>query len=366
MCASKALLTLLRTIGSPLVPNNFQVDENLGNGYDPRLYSIAEANKIPLTYLSTVSLQERKRLPEYDYHYNRLHRLVEVLIKISKLFDEKGINYVIFKTLRPYSEDVADIDVLNMVLRSNYRKMVEVLKESGYLLMEEGTYCTTFRDYKTRFKTEVMIDVYDEISVSHLIYLDKHKLNNYIVKKKLPVGLVVRVFGPEAELLVTIAHSAIKENQYILAEYYATLHYLALMDQYSIERVINLIRENKLVNAFRWHLTITATLHKLTFDLIPEKLSNLLSKLGGLWSRAYGQVFELMYPPYKCDPLTLTSIFGEKMQDAVFRRSLCHQMLSFPTRNFTKRLLTRLMAMLAIKWQSNSCIKSTSPFLEYG
>jgi len=366
MCANSALLRLLKTVGSPLISNSFQAGERLGSYHDPRLYSIAEVNKIPLTYLSTVNLQEKKRLPEYDYHYNRLHRLVEVLVEISKLFDEKGINYVIFKTLKPYSEYVADIDILNTGSRNNYRKMVKVLKENGYLLMEEGTYCTTFRDYKTRFKTELMIDVYDEISVDHLIYLDKHKLSHYIAEKELPTGQAVRVFSPEAELLATIAHSAIKENQYILSEYYATLHYLALMDQHAIERLIDLVRENKLVNAFRWHLTITTTLHKIAFDSIPEKLSNLLSKLGGLWSRAYGQVFESMYPPYKCDPLTLTSIFREKMQDSVFRSSLCHQMLSFPTRNFTKRLLTRLMAMLAIKWQSNSCIKSTSPFLEYG
>jgi len=337
-------ILLLRIIGSPFVPNPYQ--QNVTNLR--QLYFIAEANKILLTYLNTVNPQERKRLPEYDYHCSRLHRLIEILVEISKLFDEKGINYVVFKTLRPYPEDVADIDVLSMGSHSDYKKMVDVLEENGYLLMERGAYCTTFQDYKTRFKTELMIDVYDEISVSHLIYLDKHKLSHYTAEKELPMGQAVRVFSPEAELLVTIVHSAIKENQYILAEYYATLHYLALMDQHAIERLIYLVRENKLVNAFRWHLTITATLHKLAFDLIPEKLSNLLSKLGGLWSRAYRQVFESMHPPYKCDPLTLMSIFREKIQDGVFRRSLCRQTLSLPTRNFTKRLLTRLMNMLTI------------------
>jgi len=348
MCANRLLLTLLKTIGSPLISNNFQADERLEDSYSSKLYSIAEVNKIPLTYLGAANLQERKRLPEYNYHCSRLRRLMEVVAEVSELFNREGMNYVIFKTLRPYPEYVADIDVLNMGLRNNYRKMVEVLKESGYLLMEEGTYCTTFRDYKTRFKTEVMIDVYDEISVGHLIYLDKHKLNHYIVKKKLPVGQVVRVFSPEAELLVTIAHSAIKENQYILAEYYATLHYLAIMDQRAIERLVDLVRENKLVNAFRWHLTITSILHNFAFGFIPEKLSNLLFRLGGSWSKVYRQVFESMYPPYKCDPLTLASIFREKMQDSIFRRSLCRQMLSFPTRNFTKKLLTRLMNVLAV------------------
>ena len=347
MCASKALLTLLRTIGSPLVPNNFQAGENLENGYDPRLYPIAEMNKIPLTYLSAINFREKRRLPEYNYHRNRLYRLMEIMAEISELFNEESINYVIFKTLRPYPEEVADIDVLNMGSHNDYMRMVEVLEESGYLLMEKGVHCVTFQDYKTRFKTELMIDIYDEISVSHLIYLDKRRLSQYIAEKELSIGQAVRVFSPEAELLVTIAHSAMKENRFILAEYYATLHYLALMDQHAIKRLIDLVRENKLVNTFRWHLTITATLHKLAFDLVPEKLSNLLSKLGGPWSRAYRQVFESAYPPYRCDPLTLMSIFREKIQDNVFRRSLHSQIFSFLTRSFIRRLLARLMNMWA-------------------
>jgi hypothetical protein len=214
--------------------------------------------------------------------------------------------------------------------------------------MERGAYCTTFRDYKTRFKTELMIDVYDEISVAYLIYLDKRKLSHYISEKELPTGQAVRIFSPEAELLATIAHSAIKENQYILAEYFATLHYLALMDQPSIEELIDIVRENKLVNAFRWHLTITSMLHKLAFNSIPEKLSNILFRLGGPWSKVYRQVFESIYPPCRCDPLTLTAIFREKMQDSVFKRSLCHQIFNFPTKAFHKRLLTRLVGMLTL------------------
>jgi hypothetical protein len=258
------------------------------------------------------------------------------------------MDYVVFKTLRPYLEDFSDIDVLNLGSHEDYERMVEALRRAGYVFVERGAYNTTFQDYKTRFKTELMIDVYDEVSVGYLIYLDKRKLSRYVSEKELPTGQTVRVFSPETELLTTIAHSAIKENQYILAEYFATLHYLALMDQPSIEELINLVRKNKLVNAFRWHLTITSILHKFAFGFIPEKLSDLVFRLGGPWSKAYRQVFESMYPPYRCDSLTLTSIFGEKMQDSVFKRSLCHQIFSFPTRTFTKRLLTRLMGMLTL------------------
>jgi len=337
------LLALLRAIGSPLLLNQPQASRRLEN--NPKLYTLAEANKIPLMYLNTIKPDERRNLPEYNYHCTRLHRLLEITSEISKFFDEEDIDYVIFKTLRPYHEDVADIDVLNLGSHIDYQEMVEVLRRAGFVLMERGAYCTTFQDYKTRFKTELMIDVYNEISVGYLVYLDKRKLGRYISERELSTGRVVRVFRPEVELLVTIAHSAMKENQYTLAEYYVTLHYLNLMDQFSIEEFVSLVRENKLVNALRWHLTITSTLHKFAFDFIPEKLSNLLFRLGGPWNRAYQQVFEKAYPPYRCDPLTLALIFKEKMQDSIFKRSLCDQILSFPEKRFTRRLLTRLRSL---------------------
>jgi hypothetical protein len=342
------LLALLRAIGSPLASNQPQVGEEVKSSYVPKLYTIAEVNKIPLTYLNIISPKERQSLPEYKYHCTRLRRLMEIISEISELFDKEGIDYVIFKTIRPYPEYVADIDVLNLGSHRNYEKMVEILRRAGYMFIDRGAYCTTFQDYKTKFKTDLMIDVYDEISVAYLIYLDKRKLSCYVSEKELPTGQNVRVFSPEAELLVTIAHSAIKENRYILAEYFVTLHYLALMDHPSIEELIDLVRENKLVSAFRWHLTITSMLHKFAFNSIPEKLSNLLFKLGGPRGKVYRQVSELTYPPYRCDTLTLMAIFREKMQDNIFRRSLYHQIFNFPTKTFCKKLLTKLAGMLTL------------------
>jgi hypothetical protein len=336
-------LTLLRAIGSPLLSKP-QANERLRNGYVPKLYSIAEANKIPLTYLNTVNLEERQGLSEYNYHYTRLYRLLEIASEISELFDRENVDYVVFKTLRPYPEDVSDIDVLNLGLHRDYERIIEILRKRGYIFMERENYCTTFQDYKTRFEPEIMIDVYDQISISHLIYLDKYKLSNYLVEKSLPKGGKINIFAPEAELLVTIAHSAIKENTYILGEYYATLHYLALMNQTSIKNFIDMIKENKLVNATRWHLTITLLLHKEAHGKVPQRLSNLLSELEGLWSPSCKVVSRSM-PPYRIDPLSLAKIFKEKFYDPTFRGSLFNQFKSI-NRAFTVRALERLYRLL--------------------
>ncbi|MEM2351607.1 MAG: hypothetical protein QXT26_04290 [Thermoproteota archaeon] len=340
------LLSLLRAIGSPLASDHPQANEKVENSYVSELYLIAEANKIPLTYLNAVSPEEIRDLPDYSYHCTRLCRLLEMAGEISELFNGDDIDYVVFKTLRPYPEDVSDIDVLNLGSHRDYEEVVDALRGRGYIFMEKGGYCTTFQDHKTHFKTEAMIDIYDQISIGHLIYMDKHKLSKYVVETDLPKGSKINIFAPEAELLDTIAHSAIKENRYILEEYYATLHYLALMDQTSIERFIDLIKENKLVIACRWHLTITSTLHKLAYGFVPERLSGLLLRLGGSWSRAYKEIFESDYPPYECDPVILAYIFKEKLQDNTFRRSLCNQVFKPPTKAFTTRLLTRLKDIL--------------------
>lgn len=148
---------------------------------------MAEANKIPLTYLSTIGPEERRKLPEYSYHRARLRKLMEVVAEISALFDRRGVDYITFKTLRPYPEDVADIDMLNMGSRNDYKKIMKILEEDGYLLIGRGAYCTAFQEHKILFKAELMIDVYDEISASRIVYLDKRRLRNHVTRRSCPM-----------------------------------------------------------------------------------------------------------------------------------------------------------------------------------
>ena len=314
-------LSLLELIESPFTTPS---SNEASLSYSKDAYSLAETNKIPLTYLSKLPHEIRNKLPEYNYHCIRHKRLFEIAAKISKLFDDNGINYVIFKTLRPFPEYVSDIDVLSIGSVSNYLKMRQTLKDNGYLFMEKGAYCTTFKDFKTNFETEAMIDVYDEISVSRLIYLNKRNLYEYTERASLPQGGMTNVFTLEAEFVAVLAHSAIKENQYILAEYYTTLNYLSVMDQASINRFVDLIKSNNLVNVARWHLTITSMLHKEAHGSVPGKLVDLLFTLGGSWNISVEKLNSI--PPYQMNPFTLVRIFGEKLSDGVFRRSFLNQL----------------------------------------
>lgn len=316
-----SIVHLLRSIGSPFITDN-----NIAKvRYYTKDYSKARANKIPLTYLSKVSTDTRQGLAEYHYHSHRLSRLLEITANISRLFNEEGLKYVVFKTLRPFPEYVSDIDVLGIGAQSNYAKIKKILVRNNFLFMEKGAYCTTFKDFKTNFATEVMIDVYDEISVNRLIYLDKRTLNECIINRQLSADNLTKVFDAEAELLVTIAHSGIKENRYILAEYYATLCYLSEMNEASINSFVNLVRANKLVNVVRWHLSITAMLHQAAYGVMPKKLVNLLSNLGGFWNISW-EIINCASPPYNIAPLTLALIMREKLGEKLFKRSFLSQL----------------------------------------
>ncbi len=313
------MFSIVRAIGSPFIKTNVCAPLI----YSEPLYSFTEDNKIPLTFLSKLNQEVRQTLPVYAYHTVRFKRLLEIACKVSKLFNDAGLKYVIFKTLRPFPEYVSDVDILNMGSHRDYLTMKRILRNNNYVFMEKGAFCTTFKDYETNFETEAMIDVYDEISVNRLIYLDKRSLAGYMIPKRLLEDNQTFVFSVEAELLATIAHAGLKENRYILAEYYATLCYLSQMDKATIKRFIDLVKDNKLVRVTRWHLSITAMIHEAVYGIMPEVLVSLLSDLGGFWNAS---LQPKTLPPYNVTPLTLALVMREKLGDKLFKRSFLSQL----------------------------------------
>ena len=223
------------------------------------LYRLALANKVALTYLSRV---RRGGLSEklFQYYSRRLNALMNVLVDVVKVLDEHGFRYVVFKTLRPFREEVADIDILCLGDDEECEELVHAVQSRGYRLMERGLYCTTFEDPRYRFVTEVMIDVYKEVSAGPLIYLDKKLLQDHVVLRDIGSARV-KVLDPVAETLVTIGHSVIKERKMILADYLSILHYILSLTGEQLERFVELVKKARLVYASRWFLTLTTYIH---------------------------------------------------------------------------------------------------------
>ena len=205
--------------------------------------------------------------------------------------------------------------------------------------MECGLYCTTFEDPRYRFVTEVMIDVYREVSAGPLIYLDKKLLQDHVILRDIG-STKVKVLDPVAETLVTIGHSVIKERKVILADYLSVLHYISSMTCEQMEQFVKLIRRARLVHASRWFFTLSTYIHKTVHGFIPKKLDKLINMLGGIIDPDIDVLKR--EPPFPCSKRVLIKVFTEKLSDPLFRASIANS-VAWLFRGKSMHRITRLL-----------------------
>ena len=185
-----------------------------------------------------------------------------------------------------------------------------------------------------------MLDIYNEIAANRLIYINKYNLRDHVEVIKLPIGCEVRVFKPEADILVRIGHSAIKEWSYRLDDYLALLYQLVNADKNFFRNLVSLARRNKLMTALKWYLSLTLLTYRVAKGQLTTRLKKTTSISRDTWNLPQG-VSEVSVPPYRCDVKTFMNVFREKLQDRVFRKSLVDQLASFMDRDFMLKLLAR-------------------------
>ena len=296
---------------------------------------MARLNGIPLTYLSNV---QREGIPKKEYmhllhkHLNHFERLVNNIIEISELLAD--FNHCLIKTLRPYPEDTADIDILNLGSDEDYGKIVNVFRKVGCQIEGQGPHSTG-----VKLPSGIIVDIYNEVSANRLVYLDKRKLLNYTKWIKLR-GTYVKTLMPEADLLLLIAHSAIKEN-YTLANFLTALHHFHNGGKKFIDDFVSLVKENSLSTATRWFLSISLLLYAEVCKVNERNISMALSLLGSFYSGAWRSIKGKSFPPFTCDFITLCQIFREKLSEPIFVRSIYDQLFhSIKSDKFLARMIT--------------------------
>lgn len=324
------ILRILRAVGAPFSDSKEVV---IFSYHD---YRVALSNKVALMYLSHCKDNGLEAVKLYEYHSSRFKNLLNMLCHVCRAFNEHCFKYTVFKTIRPFEEDVADIDILLLSNDSSeYEEVVRVLKGLGYVSMEKGLYCTTFMDPRHRYATELMVDVYRKVSVGPLIYLDKRILHNHVILKDVN-GCKVRALDSVAELLVTIAHSVIKEVEIKLLDYLTALYLLYSMDEEGMAVFIRLVNESGLIYGTRLFLSLVAYLHKLAHGFIPDKLRMLLNMLGGAIN--INNVINHELPPYRLSSTAIARVFMEKLGDPIFRSSAPRGLRWFLSRRSILRL----------------------------
>ena len=333
----------LRLVGSPFA-NRTREDFNSTQAKiqnTSKLYHYATKNRMSLLYLDALkrldilaSLRE-----EYNKLVDKYAKTNQAIYRVSRVLNRTGVNYTFFKSIRPYQEVTVDIDILIFGSRAEFKEVVQVLRRVGYIFLGSGPLSVTFRDSETG----INLDIYYEVGVSHIIYLDKDYLKRFVRDRRLSTGELVLSLFSEADLLAVIAHSVVKEHMYVLSEYYTTLYYLADMEEEALKSFLSLVEKCKVRSAAKTHLGITALLHYEAHRFLPASLVSLLEMLGVNQlelSRAEKMGFGM---PHKYHPITTIKALVEKLGEEKARRSFASQSLSMLNLNFTSSLMKEML-----------------------
>ena len=323
----------LRVVGSPFATSRHEPSTKDVSWF----YHYAIKNRMSLLYLEALRKLDRLGFlqKEYDELVDKFAKTQSAIYRVSKILDGADIDYAFFKSVRPYQEVTVDIDIL--IFGSRYQEVIQAMQRAGYLFLGGGPLSTTFRDREAR----IDLDIYDEVGVSCIIYLDKDVLTNFVGNRKLSNGEVVRSLYPEADLLAVIAHSVVKEQMYVLSEYYTTLHYLADMKYEALNSFLSLADECRMRSAVKAHLGITALLHHGAHSSTPVSLIRLLKKLD-MDRLELMRVEEMgFHMPYKYHSITTVKALIEKFGEEKARRSFASQTLNMLNPRFASSVVKK-------------------------
>lgn len=323
---------LLRVLGSPFEPTTFSISQD----QLVKLSSLSAKNRMLFFYLYKIGPQKLgKAIPLYENEQKNYEIINDAISRASQVLKNADIRHVFFKTIRPYTSTTVDLDVL-IFRDDDYIKSVSLMENAGYKLLMHGPRSTTLLDRIAN----VGIDLYSEVSVSFIEYINKKSLSPFITTTKLPNDEYVKVLKPEADLSCIIAHSIIKEQMYTLSEYYTFIYYLRQMN---IDNFLRIIKKNNITLAARTHASMTMLLHRIAHNTIPDELTRIVDNLGEeclettRFSRNYFQT------PHRYHPITVAKSLLEIAKGRKSRNSMAEQIYQMLNPNFTKKFLKDLL-----------------------
>ena len=331
-------LKLLKIVGSPFASRQKRyLPESRSEALE--LHTYATKNKIGLLYLE--ALKEQGKLEEFELkrrYEEEKKKHDEQLItasRISKLFNSFGVNYAIFKSIMPFPAVPNDVDIIHLGSDKEYKKAVEIMLRSGYTEVkgpvDEGSQLM-FHDARDGIlephpheKDVYDIDLYQKIAASYVLYLDKRKFEKTVTEMDI-MGAKIKVLRQEAELVAIIIHSIIPEQLLTGLAYYATLHHL-IDESFNLNDFIHITKENNVTFSVKAHCSLVAELHRAAYGFVPEKVEEILIKLGDEQKERKILAKNDFQMPHKYSLSAVLRILLEKMRERGFRRSVLKQMV---------------------------------------
>ena len=345
---------LLRTIGTPFASEQKQdLPENRDEASN--FYAYATKNKIGLFYLESLRdqgmLEEFGLVSEYQEEKKKHNEQLITASRISELFNSFGVNYAIFKSIMPFPATPNDVDIIHFGSDDEFERATETMLQSDYIEVKGQADADQrmFHDSRNgklephpREKDVYDVDFYQKISASYVSYLDKRKLEKYVVEMNISDNKL-KVLQSEAELVAIIIHSIIPEMLCTLFVYYATLHYVERMNSEEINKFIGIAKENNVTLSLKAHFSLIAELHKAAHGFVPEKIEELLAELGDE-KRERGILVQNDFKmPHRYSFLLVARILLEKAKESGFRRSAVKQIVYMLNPRLTKWVIYNII-----------------------
>ncbi|OLD40607.1 MAG: hypothetical protein AUI60_04085 [Thaumarchaeota archaeon 13_1_40CM_2_39_4] len=242
---------LLDTVGIP------SITDAVVSSQTPELLHLSKLNKLQLLYAQKTATETDDLLKQYE-------QTLQTIGAVANMFNNEGINYAVFKTLKPFPSIPSDVDFL--ISENDLAKAITVLLEQGYSSIAKNLFCITMRK-------EMSLDLYTHPSVASIPYL-RFELLMRDKKFTRISGSEVSTLSNEAEFIAVACHSFYKE-QLITLNDFITLTLLS--ENADLSAIIQLAQELYVYDALYQVLTVCGSVAK---DVsAPLKLSTLVNKV---------------------------------------------------------------------------------------
>jgi len=302
-----------------------------------KMYEIAFKNKVGLFFLD--KLKDAEKLPpelegQYRLGLDRHLETMQTAVSLTSSLSATTRDFAIFKFLKPFPHTPSDVDALIFPSQGEYTKIVNHLLDHGYFKIGACPSQTVVYDLRGGYEGmdkrtvggkeggKYYIDLYNNVSASHVIYVNKETLADQIITVNPGKGSI-QTLSPVADLVVILAHSIIPEELFTLNDYYTTLYYLDLMSKSDLDRLYNLFAQNCILKCGKLSLSLVGKIHQQVHGFIPDKLDYILQNF-------YVNETELLNInikslPYRYSISALLWVLAERMKERKGLQSIATQ-----------------------------------------
>jgi hypothetical protein len=198
---------------------------------------------------------------------------LEYLKTLSEELNIGGVEYYVFKTIKPFAYDMTDIDILIVGKKDMLAASGILMKKLRFRVVNKGTYSLTFR--KTINGFDIDVDLQSRVSAGTFEYISISETKRTIGE----IGYIrngMSLLRPELELAIIAGHVFFKDLAVPLADLIYTDYLIKTVD----EKTFTIILEHNkhLITPFSMIYYLTYVFKKIFSNDFRNRLPDKYSK----------------------------------------------------------------------------------------